>query len=167
MWAYQDDAVVPDIVTMGKPMGNGHPVSALLTHRELIESLDQAYNGNAYFNTFGGNPVSAAAALSVLDIIEEDSLIDQAGQVGNYLKKQLRNTLQNKESVVEIRGKGLFLGIELDDPSKTAKTMEEMMRQGVLVGKTGPTNSVIKLRPSMTFKKEHADLLVEKLNQCL
>ena len=167
MWAYQDDAVVPDIVTMGKPMGNGHPVSALLTHRELIESLDQAYNGSSYFNTFGGNPVSAAAALSVLDIIEEDSLIDQAGQVGDYLKKQLRNTLQNKESVVEIRGKGLFLGIELDDPSKTAKTMEEMMRQGVLVGKTGPTNSVIKLRPSMTFKKEHADLLVEKLNQCL
>ena len=167
MWAYQDDAVVPDIVTMGKPMGNGHPVSALLTHRELIESLDQAYNGNSYFNTFGGNPVSAAAALSVLDIIEEDSLIDQAGQVGDYLKKQLRNTLQNKESVVEIRGKGLFLGIELDDPSKTAKIMEEMMRQGVLVGKTGPANSVIKLRPSMTFKKEHVDLLVEKLNQCL
>ena len=167
MWAYQDDAVVPDIVTMGKPMGNGHPVSALLTHRDLIESLDQAYNGNAYFNTFGGNPVSAAAALSVLDIIEEDGLIDQAGEVGDYLKKQLRNTLQNKESVVEIRGKGLFLGIELDAPSKAAKTMEEMMHQGVLVGKTGPTNSVIKLRPPMTFKKEHADLLVEKLNQCL
>ena len=167
MWAYQDDAVVPDIVTMGKPMGNGHPVSALLTHRGLIESLDQAYNGNAYFNTFGGNPVSAAAALSVLDIIEEDGLIDHAGEVGGYLKKQLRNTLQNKEGVVEIRGKGLFLGIELDAPSKTAKTMEEMMHQGVLVGKTGPTNSVIKLRPPMTFKKEHADLLVEKLNQCL
>ena len=105
--AYQDDAVVPDIVTMGKPMGNGHPVSALLTHRELIESLDQAYNGNSYFNTFGGNPVSAAAALSVLDIIEEDSLIDQAGQVGGYLKNNL-GTLQNKESVVEIRGKVVF-----------------------------------------------------------
>ena len=167
MWGYQDDSVIPDILTMGKPMGNGHPVSALLTRREMIESLDKAYNGNSYFNTFGGNPVSAAAALSVLDILEEDNLIEQAGEVGSYLKKQLKKTLEENESVVEIRGKGLFLGIELDDPSKTAKAMEDMMHQGVLVGKTGPKNSVIKLRPPMTFKKEHADLLVDKINQCL
>ena len=167
MWGYQDDAVVPDILTMGKPMGNGHPVSALLTHREMVESLDQAYNGNSYFNTFGGNPVSAAAALSVLDILEEDNLIEEARQVGNYLKKQLKKTLEDNESVVEIRGKGLFLGIELDAPSKTAKAMEDMMNRGVLVGKTGPINSVIKLRPPMTFKREHADLLVDKIGQCL
>ena len=167
MWGYQDDSVIPDILTMGKPMGNGHPVSALLTRREMIESLDKAYNGNSYFNTFGGNPVSAAAALSVLDILEEDNLIEQAGEVGSYLKKQLKKTLEENESVVEIRGKGLFLGIELDDPSKTAKAMEDMMHQGVLVGKTGPINSVIKLRPPMTFKKEHADLLVDKINKCL
>ena len=75
--------------------------------------------------------------------------------------------MKENESVVEIRGKGLFLGIELDDPSKTAKAMEDMMHQGVLVGKTGPINSVIKLRPPMTFKKEHADLLVDKINHCL
>ena len=167
MWGYQDDAVVPDILTMGKPMGNGHPVSALLTHREMVESLDQAYNGNSYFNTFGGNPVSAAAALSVLDILEEDNLIEEARQVGSYLKKQLKKTLEENESVVEIRGKGLFLGIELDAPSKTAKAMEDMMNRGVLVGKTGPINSVIKLRPPMTFKREHADLLVDKIGQCL
>jgi len=159
--------VVPDIVTMGKPMGNGHPVSALLTHKDLIESLDQAYNGNSYFNTFGGNPVSAAAALSVLDIIEEENLVEHAGKVGRYLKKQLMSTLKDKESVVEIRGKGLFIGIELDEPSRATKAMEEMMHQGVLVGKTGPKNNVIKLRPPMTFKTKHADLLVEKLNQCL
>jgi len=167
MWGYQDDSVIPDILTMGKPMGNGHPVSALLTHREIIDSLDQTYNGNSYFNTFGGNPVSAAAAHSVLDILEEDNLIEEAGQVGSYLKKQLEETLKESESVVEIRGKGLFLGIELDDVSKTAKAMEDMMHQGVLVGKTGPINSVIKLRPPMTFKKEHADLLVDKINKCL
>jgi len=167
MWGYQDDAVVPDIVTMGKPMGNGHPVSALLTHKDLIDSLDQAYNGNSYFNTFGGNPVSAAAALAVLDILEEDSLIDNAREVGHYLKKQLEITAKENDSVIEIRGKGLFLGIELDDALKAEKTMEDMMQQGVLVGKTGPKNSVIKLRPPMTFKKEHADLLVNKLNLCL
>jgi len=167
MWGYQDDAVVPDIVTMGKPMGNGHPVSALLTHKDLIDSLDQAYNGNSYFNTFGGNPVSAAAALAVLDILEEDSLIDNAREVGHYLKKQLEITAKENDSVIEIRGKGLFLGIELDDALKAEKTMEDMMQQGILVGKTGPKNSVIKLRPPMTFKKEHADLLVNKLNLCL
>ena len=167
MWGYQDDAVVPDIVTMGKPMGNGHPVSALLTHKDLIDSLDQAYNGNSYFNTFGGNPVSAAAALAVLDILEEDSLIDNAREVGHYLKKQLEITAKKNDSVIEIRGKGLFLGIELDDALKAEKTMEDMMQQGILVGKTGPKNSVIKLRPPMTFKKEHADLLVNKLNLCL
>ena len=167
MWGYQDDAVVPDIITMGKPMGNGHPVSALLTHKDLIDSLDQAYNGNSYFNTFGGNPVSAAAALAVLDILEEDSLIDNAREVGHYLKKQLEITAKENDSVIEIRGKGLFLGIELDDALKAEKTMEDMMQQGVLVGKTGPKNSVIKLRPPMTFKKEHADLLVNKLNLCL
>jgi len=167
MWGYQDDAVVPDIVTMGKPMGNGHPVSALLTHKDLIDSLDQAYNGNSYFNTFGGNPVSAAAALAVLDILEEDSLIDNAREVGHYLKKQLEITAKKNDSVIEIRGKGLFLGIELDDALKAEKTMEYMMQQGILVGKTGPKNSVIKLRPPMTFKKEHADLLVNKLNLCL
>ena len=102
-----------------------------------------------------------------MDILEEDNLIEQAGEVGSYLKKQLKKTLEENESVVEIRGKGLFLGIELDDPSKTAKAMEDMMQQGVLVGKTGPKNSVIKLRPPMTFKNEHADLLVDKINQCL
>ena len=84
-----------------------------------------------------------------------------------YLKSLLKKTLVESESVVEIRGKGLFLGIELDDVSKTAKAMEDMMHQGVLVGKTGPINSVIKLRPPMTFKKEHADLLVDKINHCL
>ena len=102
-----------------------------------------------------------------MDILEEDNLIEEAGQVGSYLKKQLKETLKENESVVEIRGKGLFLGIELDDASKTAKAMEDIMHQGVLVGKTGPINSVIKLRPPMTFKKEHADLLVDKINKCL
>ncbi len=167
MWGYQDDCVAPDILTMGKPMGNGHPVSALLTHRKIVDSLDEAYDGSAYFNTFGGNPVSAAAALSVLDILEEDSLIDQARRVGHHLKTQLEQTLEKTESIKEIRGKGLFLGIELNDPILAANIMEDMMQEGVLVGKTGPTNSVIKLRPPMTFNTEHAELLVDKLNRCL
>ena len=102
-----------------------------------------------------------------LDILEEDSLIDNAREVGHYLKKQLEITAKENDSVIEIRGKGLFLGIELDDALKAEKTMEDMMHQGILVGKTGPKNSVIKLRPPMTFKKEHADLLVNKLNLCL
>jgi len=165
MWGYQDDDVTPDIITMGKPMGNGHPVSALLTKREIVDSLDETYQGNSYFNTFGGNPVSAAAALAVLDILEEESLIDNANKVGSYLKGQLKETLAENEAVIEIRGKGLFLGIELQDTA--TKAMEEMMREGVLVGKTGPLNNIIKIRPPMTFKQKHADLLVEKLSHCL
>ena len=167
MWGYQDDDVTPDIITMGKPMGNGHPVSALLTKREIVDSLDETYHGNSYFNTFGGNPVSAAAALAVLDILEEESLIDNANKVGSYLKGQLKETLTENEAVIEIRGKGLFLGIELQDTASATMAMEEMMREGVLVGKTGPLNNIIKLRPPMTFKQKHADLLVEKLGYCL
>ena len=167
MWGHQDDDVTPDIITMGKPMGNGHPVSALLTKREIVDSLDETYHGNSYFNTFGGNPVSAAAALAVLDILEEESLIDNANKVGSYLKGQLKETLAENEAVIEIRGKGLFLGVELHDTATATKAMEEMMREGVLVGKTGPLNNIIKLRPPMTFKQKHADLLVEKLVYCL
>ena len=167
MWGYQDDCVSPDILTMGKPMGNGHPVSALLTQRRIIDSLDDAYDGSAYFNTFGGNPVSAAAALAVLDILKQENLVDQAKRVGGYLKTELEQNLKGVECVKEIRGKGLFLGIELDGPSAAAKIMEDMMHEGVLVGKTGPENNVIKLRPPMTFKMEHANLLLEKLSLCL
>ena len=167
MWGYQDDSVVPDVLTMGKPMGNGHPVSALLTHRKIVDALDEAYEGSAYFNTFGGNPVSAAAALAVLDILEQDKLIDQAKSVGKYLKSELEQALKGVECVKEIRGKGLFLGIELNEPFIAAETMENMMKEGVLVGKTGPKNNVIKLRPPMTFNSKHADFLVNKLSLCL
>ncbi len=116
MWGYQDDAVVPDIITMGKPMGNGHPVSALLTHKVLIDSLDHAYNGNSYFNTFGGNPVSAAAALAVLDILEEDNLIDNAREVGHYLKKQLEIAAKENDSVIEIVARAYFWALSLMMP---------------------------------------------------
>jgi len=166
-WAFEEHGIVPDIVTLGKPMGNGHPVSALLTHRKIVDALDEAYEGSAYFNTFGGNPVSAAAALAVLDILEEDKLIDQAKSVGKYLKSELEQALKGVECVKEIRGKGLFLGIELNEPSIAAETMENMMKEGVLVGKTGPKNNVIKLRPPMTFNSKHADFLVNKLSLCL
>jgi 4-aminobutyrate aminotransferase-like enzyme len=111
--------------------------------------------------------VSAAAALAVLDILEQDKLMDQAKSVGNYLKSELEQALKEVECVKEIRGKGLFLGIELNEPSVAAETMENMMKEGVLVGKTGPKNNVIKLRPPMTFNSKHADFLVDKLTLCL
>ena len=94
-------------------------------------------------------------------------LIDQAKSVGKYLKSELEQALKGTECVKEIRGKGLFLGIELNEPSIAAETMENMMKEGVLVGKTGPKNNVIKLRPPMTINSKHADFLVNKLSLCL
>jgi 4-aminobutyrate aminotransferase-like enzyme len=112
----------------------------VLTNRKFVDSLDEAYEGSAYFNTFGGNPVSAAAALAVLDILEQDKLIDQAKNVGNYLKSELEQAFKGVGCVKEIRGKGLFLGIELNEPSVAAETMENMMKEGVLVDKTKAAN---------------------------
>ncbi|MBV2145030.1 aminotransferase class III-fold pyridoxal phosphate-dependent enzyme [Falsochrobactrum sp. TDYN1] len=168
-WAFEMQDVVPDIVTMGKPIGNGHPMSAVVTTHEVAESFN---NGMEYFNTFGGNPVSCAAGLAVLDAIERDKLRENALDVGNYLIDGFRKMQDRYDIIGDVRGQGLFLGIELVTDRKTktpatdlAKAINDGARQrGILMGTEGPFDSVLKMRPSMIFSKANADHLLDVLN---
>ncbi|PWL18960.1 hypothetical protein DKP76_05710 [Falsochrobactrum shanghaiense] len=167
-WAFEMQNVVPDIVTMGKPIGNGHPMSAVVTTREVAESFN---NGMEYFNTFGGNPVSCAAGLAVLNAIERDKLRENALETGNYLINGFKKMQERFDIIGDVRGQGLFLGIELVTDRKTkapatalAKAINDGARErGILMGTEGPFDNVLKMRPSMIFSKANADHLLDVL----
>lgn len=171
-WGFETQQVVPDIVTMGKPLGNGHPIAAVVTTREIAESFN---NGMEYFNTFGGNPVSCAIGLSVLNVLQEENLQIHALQSGNHLKQQL-NVLKNKHSFIkDVRGLGLFLGIELmTDISSNISAKDfathvinQMKDRGVLLSADGPLQNVIKIKPPLIFTKENGDVLSNYLDDIL
>jgi 4-aminobutyrate aminotransferase-like enzyme len=161
-WGYEIDDFVPDIVTMGKPMGNAHPLSATVTRRDLIDGFSKHAH---YFNTFGGNPVSCAAGLAVLDVIEDEGLQENALEVGLYLNERLRELAAKHEVIGDVRGDGLFKAVELvtDRDSKApaaslrARVVEGLRRRRVLAGTTGIHDNVLKLRPPMVFSRENAD----------
>ncbi len=171
-WGFELQGVVPDIVTLGKPIGNGHPIGAVVTTSEIAEAFD---NGMEYFNTFGGNPVSCAIGLEVLNVIEEENLQNNAKDVGVYLLDKL-NLLKNKHDLIgDVRGKGLFIGIELvkDQSAKipaageASKVVDYMKDNFVLLSTDGPYHNVIKFKPPMIFNKDNADELVSKLDELL
>jgi 4-aminobutyrate aminotransferase-like enzyme len=171
-WGFEADGLVPDIVTMGKPMGNGHPVSAVVVRRELVEDFGR--NGD-YFNTFGGNPVSCAAALAVLDVIEEEGLQQNALEVGQHLKEGLRQLGSEHPCIGDLRGNGLFLALELvsDREQRTpdgglARSVVNGLRdRGVLTGVIGPDRNILKLRPPMVISRADADVMLERLDDAL
>lgn len=159
-WGFELQGVVPDIVTMGKPIGNGHPLAAVACTPEIAIAFA---NGMEYFNTFGGNPVSSAIGLEVLKIIKEDKLQENALAIGEYLKKGL-TYLQTKFPIIgDIRGEGFFLGIEFVEPGKVPATdkteyiANRMKEHGILMSVDGPQNNVLKIKPPMCFNKENAD----------
>ncbi|MBB4094957.1 aminotransferase class III-fold pyridoxal phosphate-dependent enzyme [Brucella pecoris] len=167
-WAFEMQDVVPDIVTMGKPIGNGHPMSAVVTTREIANGFN---NGMEYFNTFGGNPVSCAAGLAVLDVIERNDLRRNALDIGNYLIDGFRSMQKRFDIIGDVRGQGLFLGIELVMDRKTkepatalAKKINDGARErGILMGTEGPFDNVLKMRPPMIFTRANADHLLSIL----
>lgn len=172
MWAFQTqgDDIVPDIVTLGKPMGNGHPVSAVITTREIAESFGAT--GMEYFNTFGGNPVSAAIANAVLDVIEKENLLDNATKIGNFLKQEF-NRLKGKHAIIgDVRGEGMFLGVDLVKNRETREPAtaeaafinKRLKEQYVLLSNDGPYRNVLKFKSPMVFGMEDAKELVEKLD---
>ena len=171
-WAFETQDVTPDIVTMGKPIGNGHPMAAVVTTREIAASFN---NGMEYFNTFGGNPVSCAAGLAVLDVIERDGLRRNALEIGNYLLTRFKELQARYAIIGDVRGQGLFLGIELveDRESKTPATAlarrvnDGVRARGVLIGTEGPHDNVLKMRPPMIFSRANADHLVGVLDETL
>ncbi|MEX2153791.1 MAG: aminotransferase class III-fold pyridoxal phosphate-dependent enzyme [Gemmatimonadaceae bacterium] len=171
-WGFELQDVVPDIVVMGKPMGNGHPVGAVVTSREIADSFD---NGMEYFNTFGGNPVSMAVALEVLAVIEDERLQANALRVGERLLSGLRGLLVRHPLIGDVRGAGLFVGIELVrnretlEPARAeAKVVVNALKdRGILTGTEGPLGNVIKIKPPMVFADADADRLVETLDRVL
>jgi 4-aminobutyrate aminotransferase-like enzyme len=171
-WMFATQDVVPDIVTLGKPIGNGHPLGAVITTPEIAASFA---NGMEYFNTFGGNPVSCATGLAVLNVIREEELQQNALEVGEYLKRGLR-ALQDQHSLIgDVRGQGLFLGIELVrdretlEPADTeaANVVERMKECGILLSTDGPFHNVIKIKPPLVFSCADADVLLSSLDGVL
>ena len=171
-WGFEKYGVTPDIATMGKPMGNGYPISAVVTSAEVIDAFGQ---DSRYFNTFGGTAVACAAALAVLEVIEEQDLQVNALETGNYLLTGLKELASNHDLIGDIRGSGMFIGIDLvrDRDSREPATAETEMavnllrEHGVLIGSTGQYDNVLKIRPPMVFSKQNADLLLQKLGDTL
>lgn len=169
-WGFELHEVVPDIVTMGKPIGNGHPLAAVV----CTEAVARAFaNGMEYFNTFGGNPVSCAIGKKVLAVIHEEQLQTHALEVGEYLKAQLRRLQAQHPIIADIRGEGLFLGIELTDaaltplPYQTNYLANRMKAFRILMSIDGPQHNVLKIKPPMCFSKQDADYLIASMTQIL
>jgi 4-aminobutyrate aminotransferase-like enzyme/Ser/Thr protein kinase RdoA (MazF antagonist) len=172
MWAFQAQDVVPDIVTMGKPIGNGHPLGAVITTPEIAAAFA---NGMEYFNTFGGNPVSCAIGMAVLDVMEQEHLQQRAGRVGSYLLDRLRGLMPGRALIGDVRGAGLFIGVELvrdratrEPAGEAASYVANRMRDGgVLVSTDGPHHNVLKIKPPMVFGESDADELVAAMDRAL
>ena len=170
-WGFESESVVPDIVTMGKSMGNGHPLSAVVTTKEIADKFN---NGMEYFNSFGGNSVSCAVGQAVLDVIKDESLQDHALKVGDYLLEQLQQLKQHHDIIGDVRGRGLFIGIELnrDEDLTPADTeahniINRMKEKGVLLSTDGPDHNVIKIKPPIVFNIENAEELVNTLDETI
>ncbi len=170
-WGHELSGVVPDIVTLGKPMGNGHPLAGVIASNDLVSDFQAA---STYFNTFGGNPVSAAAGGAVLDVLERESLQENARTVGTYTRRGLEKLQSTYPVVGGVRGRGLFFGIELVDedtggpaPALTKQLVNMMRDRGVLLSRIGRYDNVLKMRPPMVFSTENADLLLSTLDDAL
>jgi len=169
-WGHERLGFTPDIVTIGKPMANGYPAAAVLASLELLSEFRNAFG---YFNTFAGNPVACAAASAVLDVIERENLIEAAHETGKYALERLNALAKKYRVIADIRGAGLFFGVEFTTDGNTpataftARVVEEMKSRGVLLNSTGIGNATLKIRPPMVFGKEHADLLVDTLDDIL
>lgn len=168
-WGFETQGVVPDIVTFGKPMGNGHPLAAVVTTPEIAEAF---HTGMEYFNTFGGNPVSCAVGLAVLDVLDEEGLQEHARVVGDHLKSLLWEIAKLHPLIGDVRGSGLFLGVELvRDPdtlepaAEEAHALVEFARtRGVLLGVDGPFHNVLKIKPPLPFTQADAERLAEVIH---
>ena len=184
--------MTPDIVTLGKPMGSGHPIAAVVTTRGIADQFAQRYE---FFSTFAGNPVSCAAALAVMDVLEQEQIPAQAAVVGDHLRARLRGLAgeyssllivhgevdanpgtvpQQSEKLFEaVRGTGLVAGVQLaglgqlDGRQLAAGVVEELRVRGCLVGATGPGGNVLKIRPPLVWTTVHADLLADTLAEVL
>jgi 4-aminobutyrate aminotransferase-like enzyme len=172
LWSFQASGVTPDFVTLGKPMGNGHPVAAVVTSAEIAERMAAETD---VFSTFGGNPVACKAGLAVLDVVADEHLQQRALEVGDHLRSGLRKLQDEDASIGDVRGAGLMTGVELvSDPGARSpapelanEVMNQMRDRGVLVGSTGPDDNVLKIRPPLVVTIDDADQIVDTLEASL
>ena len=171
-WAFESQGVVPDIVVMGKPLGNGHPLAAVVTTRAIADAF---HNGMEFFSTFGGNTVACAVGCAVLDVIRDERLQTHALQVGEHLLTGLRGLAERHEAIGDVRGSGLFIGVELVrdraslEPAgaEASYVANRMREEKILLGTDGPHHNVVKIRPPMPFDDVNAEHLVATLDRVL
>lgn len=172
MWGFQRHGVQPDLVTLGKPMGNGQPIAGVVVRPEILERFGREVR---YFNTFGGNPVSCAAAQAVLDVIRDEQLQERSQRIGEFMRQGIRQLAERHELIGDVRGAGLFLGVELvtDRAAKTPaahqtrQVVNGMRERGVLISAAGPLENILKIRPLLAFEQEHAELFIDCLDKGL
>jgi 4-aminobutyrate aminotransferase-like enzyme len=170
LWSFVACGLQPDLVTLGKPMGNGHPIAAVIARRADVDRLA----GQAeFFSTFGGNPVAAAAGLAVLDVIRDEELVAHAAEVGAHLRSGLEALRERHPAIAAVRGRGLLLGVELvrpdgePDPELAALMLDAVRDRGVLIGSTGPHDNVLKVRPPLVVGLAEIDLIVDAIDGAL
>lgn len=171
-WGFMDSDVVPDIVTMGKPMGDGHPLAVVVTTPEIAADFAQE---SGYFNTFGGNPVSAVAGKAVLEVVARENLLSGVKESGDYLVAGFKKLAEEYPLIGDTRGKGLFLAVELVRDRRTkepateeaAEIVETMRENGVLLARMGQHDNVLKIRPPLVFTTKHADIALDALERAL
>ncbi len=165
-WGFEMQGVVPDIVVLGKPMGNGHPMGAVVCTKPIAEAFAQ---GPEFFSSFGGNPVSCAVGQAVLEVMDRENLANHAHEVGHYLAKGLRALQGEYPHIADVRGAGLFLGVEFTDrqgapATQWARALKEGLRdRQVLVGTDGPYDNVLKIKPPLPFERNNCDELLDKI----
>jgi 4-aminobutyrate aminotransferase-like enzyme/Ser/Thr protein kinase RdoA (MazF antagonist) len=172
LWGHTRWGVTPDVVTMGKPMGNGHPVAAVVTRAELADRLASQ---TTFFSTFGGNPVACAAALAVLDVIDDEALIANAAVVGDALRVELGSLATRHRAIGDVRGRGLMTGVELIDDADdrrpagdfAGQVKDDMRERGVLIGTSGRDGNVLKIRPPLCITRDEATLIAGQLDEVL
>ena len=172
MWGHERIGLVPDVVTLGKPMGNGHPVAGVVTSAEILATFQGTFR---YFNTFGGNPVSCAAAEAVLDVLEDEGLMAKAADVGAYAKAGLQELAGRHEVIGDVRGAGLFFGVEfvtdraIKAPATeyTTRIVNALRHEGILLSKLGVHYNTLKMRPNMQFTRDNVDHLIDVLDRVL
>ncbi len=169
-WGFQLHGIVPDIVVLGKPMANGHPMGAVVTTTAIS---DEFANGMEFFSSFGGNPVSCSVGREVLNIIEEEGLQENAKVTGEYYRSELRKLQKGFPVIGDVRGHGLFIGIEFTDSegepdtSTAQKIKEGMKKRHILLSTDGPFDNVIKSKPPICFDEKNVDRVISNLRDCL